>query len=129
MNAYQNDLTKLLEVTEEVYRLAKAVDTKMEHNGEGQLETLQLLFEKRQKVIQQLAGLIQRQDFQWTERDKKTISRLKNYETLLQPLVRGLHRSFAMQMNRISQTKQASRKYIGAYQNMTTEGSFIDKRK
>lgn len=129
MKAYQNDLTKLLEVTEEVYRLAKTIDTKMEHNDEGQLETLELLFGKRQKVIHQLAGFIEQQDFKWTEEDKKTISKLKNYETLLQPLVSGLYRSFTMQMNRISQTKQVSQKYIGAYQNMATEGSFIDKRK
>lgn len=129
MKAYQNDLTKLLEVTEEVYRLAKTVDTKMEHNGDGQLETLELLFEKRQKVIHQLTGFIGQQDFQWAEEDKKTISKLKNYETLLQPLMNGLYRSFTTQMNRIGQTKQISQKYIGAYQNMATEGSFIDKRK
>lgn len=129
MNEYHFNLIKLLSISEEIYQLATMVNSKMENNSDGQLEELQLLFDQRQIVIHQLAVLKEQKDFQWDEEDRNLIAKLKEYESLLQPLMNGLHQSFAAQINRISKTKQASKKYIGAYQNVATEGSFIDKRK
>ena len=129
MAEYQLRLTEFLELTENIYVQAKAVQSKMEDNDAEHLEAFQNLFEKRQHVIGQLDAYIQNANFQWTDEDRKTIAKLKDYEQKLQPLLNGLHQSFLTQMNRISQTKQMSKKYIGAYQNTATEGSFIDQRK
>lgn len=129
MSEYQNDLTGLLHLTEEIHEQATSVHSKMEDNESEQLETLQLLFENREFVIKQLDTYMQQVGFHWTEEDRKVIHKLKEYEQLLQPQINSLHQSFLTQMNRISQTKQVSKKYMGVYQNTTTEGSFIDKRK
>lgn len=129
MGGYPIVLTELLRLTEEIHGQAKAIQSKMEDNEAEQLETLQLLVEKREYVIKQLDTHMQRADFQWTEEEIKVIYKLKDYEQTLQPLMSGLYKSFLTQMNRINQTKQISKKYIGAYQNSSTEGSFIDKRK
>lgn len=129
MSEYQNDLTGLLNLTEEIHKQAISVHSKMEDNESEQLETLQLLFDNREHVINQIDTYMKQADFQWTEEDKKVIHKLKEYEQILQPLMNGLYHSFLTQMNRISQTKQVSQKYMGAYQNRTTEGFFIDKRK
>ena len=129
MIEYQLRLTELLELTEEVYSQAKAVHSKMEDNEADHLEVVQNLYEKRQNVIEQLDASLQKIAFQWTSEDQQTIAKLKTYEEKLQPLINGLHQSFLTQMNRISQTKQMSKKYIGAYQNTAVGGSFIDQRK
>ena len=129
MKEHQNVLTELLQLTEEIYGKAKAIRLKMEDNEAEQLETLQLLVEKREQVIKQLDDFMQQVDFQWTEEDRTLIQKIKEIEQVLQPLMNGLYQSFLTQMNRINQTKQISKKYIGAYQNVSTEGSFIDKRK
>ena len=129
MTDYHHELNELLQHTEEILLKAQAVQTKMEDNDTEHLEAIQLLFDKRQEVIQQLDATLQKKDFQWTDNDKETINKLKDHEQKLQPLMNGLHQSFLSQMMRISQTKQVSKKYIGAYQNTATEGSFIDKRK
>jgi two-component SAPR family response regulator len=129
MKEHQNALTGLLQLTEEIHDQAKAIRSKMEDNEAEQLETLQLLFEKREHLIKKLDTYMQQTDFHWTEENRKVIHQLKEYEQLLKPLMNGLHQSFLTQMNLISQTKQVSQKYIGAYQNMSTNGSFFDKRK
>ena len=129
MIEYQLRLTELLELTEEVYAQAKAIQSKMEDNDAEQLEAVQSLFEKRQNVIEQLDVYMKKTALDWTDEDHKTIAKLKNYEEKLQPLINGLHQAFLTQMNRISQTKQVSKKYIGAYQSTATGGSFIDQRK
>jgi len=129
MSEYQTALTGLLQLTEEILERAKTIQSKMEDNEAEQLETLQLLVEKREYVIEQLDTHMQQADFQWAEEEKKVIYKLKDYEQTLQPLMSGLYKSFLTQMNRINQTKQISKKYIGAYQNNSTEGSYIDKRK
>jgi len=129
MSGYQNTLTGLLQLTEEIYEQSKAIRSKMEDNEDEQLETLQLLVEKREIVIKQLDTYMKQAGFQWSEEDKKMIHKLKETEQKLQPLMNGLYQSFQTQMNRISQTKKMSQKYSGSYQNMTTNGSFFDQRK
>ncbi|WP_017378999.1 hypothetical protein [Paenisporosarcina sp. TG-14] len=126
---YQNALTGLLQLTEEILKQAKVIGSKMKDNETEQLETLQLLFDKRQLVIKQLDTYMQQAGFQWTQEDQLVIHKLKQYDQILQPLMTGLYQSFLTQMNQINQTKQVSKKYSDAYQNMTTDGSFIDKRK
>ena len=129
MSDYQVALIGLLQITEELHGKAKAICSKMEDNEAEQLESIQLLVEQRELAIQQLDTYIQQPDFQWTEEDRVLIGQLKETDQKLQPLMNGLYQSFLTQMNKINQTKQVSKKYIGAYQNMAANGSFIDKRK
>lgn len=126
---HEDYLTELLGQTERLYQKAEAVDANMEHNEEGQLEELQALFDERQETIRHLSGFTGEEGFLWTASDREKISELKKFEEKLQPLVKELHRAFGEQLNRINQTKQVSKKYIGAYQNMGAGGAFIDKRK
>lgn len=122
-------LTDLLQQTKELHGKASAIDVKMENNEDGQLEELQEMFEKRQETIACLSAFTGSDGFNWTASDREKISELKELEETLQPMVKGLYRAFGEQLNRINQTKQMSKKYIGAYQNMGAGGSFIDKRK
>ncbi|WP_341202108.1 flagellar protein FliT [Planomicrobium okeanokoites] len=129
MDAYQLRLAEFLELTEKLNAQAKTVHTKMDNNEAGQIESIQALFERRQAVIDQLSEYTKAAEFEWTSEDKKVISQLKGYEDEMQPLLNKLHQSFTTQMNRLNQTSQASKKYVGAYQTKSTEGSFIDQRK
>ena len=117
MSNYQNCLTELLQQTEEIHKQAQAINGKMEDNEAEQVEALQMLFDKRQHVFKELGDYMKQAGFQWTEEDKQVIHQLKEHEQKLQPIMNGLHQSFLSQMNRISQTKQVSKKYIGAYQH------------
>lgn len=129
MLEYQLRLTELLQLTEEIFHKAQAIRSTMEDNDTEQIIAVQELFDQREITIQELDQAKQQSDFQWTDEDRKTIAKLKVLEKQLQPLMKGLHQAFLTQMNRISQTKQVSRKYIGAYQNTAAGGSFIDQRK
>ncbi|PUB14687.1 flagellar protein FliT [Paenisporosarcina sp. OV554] len=129
MNEKHNALTEFLHLTEKIHHQAKAVHSKMEDNDNERLEAIQSLFDKRQQIIEQMESFLQQANFGWTGEDRLVIEQLKEIEQSLQPLMNNLHKSFLSQMNRITQTKQVSTKYMGAYQNMATEGSFIDKRK
>jgi len=129
MEEKYTSLSEFLQLTEEIYRQAKAVHSKMEDNDIEHLEAIQAMFAKRQQAIEQMESHIQQTNFEWTTEDRLVIAQLKEIEQTLQPLMNSLHQSFLSQMNRITQTKQVSTKYMGAYQNMATEGSFIDKRK
>lgn len=129
MIGYQNVLAEFLQMTEEIHNQAKTLNSNMKDNETGQVETLLSLFDKRQQLISQLDTYMQQTDFHWTEEDKKVIQQMKETEQLIQTLMKGLHQSFKSQMNQITQTKQGSRKFVDAYQNVSTEGSFIDKRK
>ena len=122
-------LTEFLQLSEKILHQAQAVHSKMEDNDDEQLDEIQELFSKRQQVIEHMKSYIQQANFKWTAEDRIIIEMLKEIEQSLQPLMNSLHQSFLSQMNRITQTKQVSTKYMGAYQNMATEGSFIDKRK
>lgn len=126
---YGQYLIDLLQQTKELHGKASAIDVKMENNEDGQLEELQEMFEKRQETIARLSAFTGSDGFNWTASDREKISELKELEETLQPMVKGLYRAFGEQLNRINQTKQMSKKYIGAYQNMGAGGSFIDKRK
>ena len=119
---------ELLQLTKELHRQATKVDSKMENNDDGQLEALQEQFDKRQVILGNLAS-IGAEGFQWSVEDRVVIAELKLLEESVQPLINSLHQAFGKQMNRISQTKHMSKKYIGAYQNSGAGGSFIDKRK
>ncbi|RLQ91013.1 flagellar protein FliT [Planomicrobium sp. Y74] len=129
MDAYQLRLAEFLELTEKLNAQAKTVHTKMDNNEAGQIESMLALFERRQAVIEGLSEYTKAAEFEWTSEDKKVISQLKGYEDEMQPLLNRLHQSFTTQMNRLNQTSQASKKYVGAYQTKSTEGSFIDQRK
>ena len=120
---------ELLDLTKELLSQAATVDSKMENNGDEQLEALQEQFDKRELIIGNLAKCIGTEGFHWSAEDRVVIAELKLLEESLQPLINSLHQSFGKQMNRISQTKHMSKKYIGAYQNSGAGGSFIDKRK
>lgn len=129
MSGYEKSLNELLKLTEEVYVQALSINSNMEENEPEALEKVQTLFEKRQEVIDQLEPYTKQPNFQWAPTDREQIAKLQNYEQKLQPLLHGLHQSFLTKMNRINQNKQVSKKYFGTYQNTSTEGSFIDKRK
>lgn len=126
---YKKHLKDLLELTRALHQNASVVDSKMENNEEGQLEQLQELFEKRKDSIDALSGFIGTNGFRWTSDDMHLIRELKEMEEPLQILIKELYQAFGDQLKRINQTKQMSKKYIGAYQNMGTGGSFIDQRK
>jgi len=129
MTEKQYALSEFLQLTQEIYYQAKAVHSKMEDNDNEQLEAIQAMFDKRQQAIEQMESHIHQTNFEWTAEDRLVIEQLKEIEQTLRPLMNSLHHSFLLQMNRITQTKQVSTKYMGAYKNMATEGSFIDKRK
>ncbi|WP_084243351.1 flagellar protein FliT [Planomicrobium okeanokoites] len=129
MDAYQLRLAEFLDLTQKLNAQAKTVHTKMDNNEAGQIESMQALFERRQTIIEQLSEYTKAAEFEWTSEDKKVISQLKGYEDEMQPLLNKLHQSFTTQMNRLNQTSQASKKYVGAYQTKFTGGSFIDQRK
>ena len=129
MDAYQLRLAEFLDLTQKLNAQAKTVHTKMDNNEAGQIESMQALFERRQTVIDQLSEYTKAAEFKWTTEDKEVISQLKGYEDEMQPLLNKLHQSFTTQMNRLNQTSQASKKFVGAYQTKSTEGSFIDQRK
>ena len=129
MDAYQLRLAEFLDLTQKLNAQAKAVHSKMDDNEVEQIEAVQALFEKRQAVIEELSTYTKNAEFRWTTEDRLVISQLKGYEDEMQPLLHGLHQSFTTQMNRLNQTSQASKKYVGAYQTKSTEGSFIDQRK
>lgn len=129
MVGYQTVLAEFLQLTEEIYQQAKALFSDMKDNDAQQVENLQSLFDQRQQLITQLDTYVQQSDFQWTDEDKQSILQLKETEQKLQPLMKNLHKSFSLQLNRINQTKQGSQKYVNAYRNVSIEGSFIDKRK
>lgn len=122
-------LTQLLEQTKELLERASKIDFKMEKNENDQLEAMQELFEERQVSINQLSAMINLKEFSWTLEDREKIAELKAMEQSLQPLITSLHESFGDQLKRVSESKKMSMKYAGAYQNMGTGGSFIDKRK
>ena len=129
MSGYENELHTLLKITEEVYNQSLTVRPNMEENEPEELEAVQNLFERRQEVIEQLETHMRQPNFQWAPTDREQIAKLQDYEQKLQPLLNGLHQSFLAKMNKINQNKQVSKKYFDTYQNTSTEGSFIDKRK
>jgi len=129
MSEYKEALNGLLHLTKELHEKAKSIRLKMDENKDEQLESIQLLVQDRELAIQQLDAHVKQPNFQWTEEDRAMIAQLKETDQKLQPLMSGLHQSFLTQMNKINHTKQVSKKYIGAYQSMAANGSFIDKRK
>ena len=122
------NLQQLLELTETILDAAKKVHSKMEDNDAEELVDLQGLFDQRQTVIDRLEALKQ-DGFEWTAKEQEMVELLQSAERQLNPLMNDLHAAFESQMNRISQTKQMSRKYRGAYQNSPTDGTFFDIRK
>jgi flagellar protein FliT len=129
MREYIPILTDLLQITEKMSEQAKAIHSNMNQNETEQLEDLQILVGKREIVIKQLDGCIQEKNFHWTVEDQHKLRRIYTLEQTLQPLMNDLYQSFLKQMNRLNQRKEVSKKFIGAYQNVNTDGSFIDKRK
>jgi flagellar protein FliT len=129
MTTQQRLLTELLQLTEEINDQLKRIQPNMNDNEPTSLEQVQALVEKRGGVINQLKESMKQQDFQWAKEDQEKIQKLNTLEQVIQPLMNNLYQSFAKQMDRINQNKQVSKKYFGAYQTMTTDGSFIDKRK
>ncbi len=119
-------LTGFLSLTTAIHTQASAIDSDMEKNNAEQLETLQDLFDQRQQTIETLAS---QATGEWNAEQQQLIGQIQEIEVELQPLIGKLHKQFSVQMNRISQTKQASGKYAGAYRQTASGGSFIDQRK
>ena len=117
-----------LEQTQELYEKAQRINSRMETNEEGSVEALETLFYRRQEAINQLETFMKQRNFQWTEEEQSIIEQVKEIDQQLQLLLNDLHYAFLTQIKRIAQTKEISKKYVGAYQTMATEGSFIDKR-
>lgn len=117
-----------LEQTQELYEKAHRINSRMEANEEGSVEALETLFYRRQEAINQLEMFMKQRNFRWTEEEQSIIEKVKEIDQQLQLLLNDLHQSFFTQIKRIAQTKEISKKYVGAYQTMATEGSFIDKR-
>ncbi|AIY04076.1 hypothetical protein Plano_0111 [Planococcus sp. PAMC 21323] len=117
-----------LKQTRELYERAQHINARMEDNEEGIVESLETLFDNRQESIHQLDTFMKQRNFRWSEEEHSIIEQLKEIDQHLQPLINNLHQSFFAQIQRITQTKEISKKYSGAYQEMATAGSFIDKR-
>ena len=117
-----------LEQTQELYEKAECINSRMEANEEGSVEALETLFYRRQEAINQLETFMKQRNFRWTDEEQSIIEEVKEIDQQLQLLLNDLHQSFFTQIKRIVQTKEISKKYVGAYQTMATEGSFIDKR-
>ena len=129
MNRQHEDLQELLGLTEAILEKAKTIGSKMEDNQTEDLVEVQILFDRRQAVIDRLEASKNGADFEWTAEGKEMAKRLQETELQLNPLMNSLHQAFASQMNRISQTKQMSKKYRGAYQSTPADGIFFDIRK
>ena len=129
MSEQHTNLEQLLKVTETILERATNIHSKMEDNDEQELVELQLLFDQRQAVIDRMEASKNGADFKWTPAGTEMVKKLQDTERQLNPLMNSLHEAFVSQMNRISQTKQVSRKYRGAYQNSPTDGTFFDIRK
>ncbi|MCH4827616.1 flagellar protein FliT [Planococcus halocryophilus] len=117
-----------LKQAREIYEKAQQINSRMEDNEDGIVESLERLFTQREETIRQLETFMKQRNFRWSEEEHSIIEQLKEIDQKLQPLVNGLHQSFFTQITRITQTKEISKKYSGAYQEMATAGSFIDKR-
>ncbi|KAA0957464.1 flagellar protein FliT [Planococcus kocurii] len=121
-------MVAFLKQTRELYEKAQHINSRMEDNDEGIVESLETLFVRRQESIRQLDTFMKQRDFRWTDEEHSMIEQLKELDQQLQPLIINLHQSFFTQIKRITQTKEISKKYSGAYQGMATAGSFIDRR-
>ncbi|MDJ0331408.1 flagellar protein FliT [Planococcus sp. S3-L1] len=117
-----------LKQTYDLYEKAQQINSRMEANEEGIVESLEMLFANRQESIRQLEIFMKQRNFKWTAEELSIIAQLKEIDQQLQPLINNLHQSFFTQIKRITQTKEISKKYSGAYQGMATAGSFIDRR-
>ncbi|ALS80041.1 MULTISPECIES: hypothetical protein [Planococcus] len=117
-----------LKQTYDLYEKAQQINSRMEANEEGIVESLEMLFANRQESIRQLEIFMKQRNFKWTAEELSIIAQLKEIDQQLQPLIINLHQSFFTQIKRITETKEISKKYSGAYQGMVTAGSFIDKR-
>ncbi|WP_261384374.1 flagellar protein FliT [Planococcus sp. CPCC 101016] len=117
-----------LEQTQELYQKAKHINSRMEANDEGSVESLETIFYRRQQSIKQLETFMKQKNFQWTAEEQSIIEQVKEIDQQLHLLLNDLHHAFFAQINRIAQTKEMSKKYSNAYQTVSTEGSFIDKR-
>ncbi|MGH2319177.1 flagellar protein FliT [Planococcus sp. SE5232] len=128
MNSSKSIMHAFLEQTQELYKKAKQVNSRMEENDEGSVEALETIFYRRQQSIKQLETFMKQKNFQWTAEEQLIIEQVKEIDQQLHLLLNDLHQSFFIQINRIAQTKEVSKKYSNAYQTVSTEGSFIDKR-
>ena len=117
-----------LEQTRELYEKAQHINSRMEANEEGMVEALEGIFTCRQEAIKQLETFMRQKNFRWTVEEHAIIEQVKEIDDQLHLLLNNLHQSFFTQIKRIAQTKEVSKKYVGAYQTTTTGGSFIDKR-
>lgn len=128
MSEKQIQLTAILEITQEIYAKANAVQEKMEDNEPEQIEALQQLAEKREKVIKQLDDVMKEPGFQWSIDDKVIIQELKELNSKLEPLMNRLYQSFQKQIQRMNQSKHISSKYAVNPVGIM-DGAYIDKRK
>ncbi|WP_053360853.1 hypothetical protein [Bacillus sp. FJAT-27251] len=159
MSGAQQLLTKLLLLTEEIITEADAIHPSMKENAQEQLEHVQSLVDLRESAIKELDAMLklrrdengglqglrqnevgqrmghpqnevrEPQTPRWNQAEQQQIKTLQTLERTLQMKMGSLHQSFSKQMHRIHETKSMSKKYIAAYQTITTDGSFIDKRK
>ncbi len=122
-------ISTLYQLSTEIYEIAATLDSNMEHNNAEELETLPVLFVKRQEAIEELDRSMKEPGFEWTAEEREMAIRLAALDKKMMPMLNGLHQAFKMQMERINQTKQMSVKYKNSYQNASVDGSFFDARK
>lgn len=129
MSNYQEQLSKLLQLTEDMYQQVQSIKSTMKDNEPEQLEDLQSFVEQREECLKQLDSYIDVEGFKWSEQDKEVIGKLRKYQEEIQPIMTHLHHSFTSQIHQLTQRKQMSQKYANAYKVISTDGSFIDQRK
>ncbi len=122
-------ISTLYQLSTEIYEIAASLDSNMEHNNAEDLETLPVLFAKRQAAIEELESSMKEPGFEWAANEREMAVKLAALDQKLQPLLNGLHQAFKKQMERINQTKQLSVKYKNSYQNASVDGTFFDARK
>lgn len=129
MDTQHENLQELLELTEAILTKAKTIGSKMDDNQPEDLVEVQILFDRRQEVIERMEASKNGAEFNWTAEGREMVKSLQEADCELNPLMNSLHQTFANQMNRINQTKQMSKKYRGAYQSAPADGTFLDIRK
>lgn len=122
-------LQELYQQTESMVHLIEQIDDNMEQNEPEQLEKLELSISQRGLIIESMVKLSKNKATNWSPAQQEQIGQIQEWEMNMKPKLTQVHQSFARQINKLQQGKQATQHYSESYAVMNTDGSYIDKRK
>lgn len=122
-------LQELYQQTESMVHLIEQIDDNMEQNEPEQLEKLELFISQRGLIIESMVKLSKNKATNWSPAQQEQIGQIQEWEMNMKPKLTQVHQSFARQINKLQQGKQATQHYSESYAVMNTDGSYIDKRK